>query len=59
MRCIYNCPQKAIDNKYMNLFILKGGYGLARTRALKFEPIDFKNPKISFWHKYFRRYFEE
>lgn len=59
MRCIYSCPQKAIDNKYMNVFILKGGYSLARIRALRFEPIDFRNPKISFWHKYFRRYFEE
>ncbi|MCP4526369.1 MAG: hypothetical protein GY833_10710 [Aestuariibacter sp.] len=59
MRCIYNCPQKAIDNRYMNLFILKGGYSLARIRALAFEPIDFKGPKLSFWHKYFQRYFDE
>lgn len=59
MRCIYNCPQKAIDNKYMNLFILKGGYSLARIRALPFEPIDFEGPKLPFWHKYFRRYFNE
>jgi ferredoxin len=59
MRCIYNCPQKAIDNKYMNLFILKGGYSLARIRALPFEPIDFEGPKLPFWHKYFRQYFNE
>jgi len=59
MRCIYNCPQKAIDNKHMNLFILKGGYSLARIRALPFEPIDFEGPKLPFWHKYFRRYFDE
>jgi ferredoxin len=59
MRCIYSCPQKAIDNKYMNLFILKRGYSLARIRALPFEPIDFGDPKLPFWHKYFRRYFDE
>ena len=59
MRCIYSCPQKAIDNKYMNLFILKGGYSLPHIRALKYEPIDFKNPHLPFWHKYFRRYFDE
>ena len=59
MRCVYSCPKEAIDNRYMNLFILKGGYGLDRIRALRFEPIDFTNPKISFWHRYFRRYFNE
>ena len=59
MRCIYNCPQHAIGNKYMNLFILRGGYSLTHIRALKFEPIDFTNPKLPFWHRYFRRYFNE
>ena len=59
MRCIYNCPENAIDNKYMNLFILKGGYSLTRVRALPFEPIDFEDHKLPFWHKYFRRYFNE
>lgn len=59
MRCIYSCPQKAIDNKYMNLFILKGGYSLSHIRALKLEPIDFRKPQLPFWHKYFRRYFNK
>lgn len=59
MRCIYNCPEKAISNKYLNFFILKGGYSLARIRALAFEPIDLQAPSVPFWHKYFRRYFAD
>jgi ferredoxin/flavodoxin len=59
MRCIYNCPQRAIDTRYMNAFILKGGYSLARVRELPCVPIDHESSRPSFWHKYFRRYFDE
>ncbi|MBN8216401.1 MAG: EFR1 family ferrodoxin [Spirochaetes bacterium] len=58
MRCIYACPSKAIDNKYMNLFILKGGYRLRRIQALPYEAIDFSAKKLGMWYKYFRGYFQ-
>jgi ferredoxin len=57
MRCIYQCPKKAIDNKYMNVFILKGGYSFKWILAQDYQPIDFCAKKVSFWHKNYRNYF--
>jgi ferredoxin/flavodoxin len=57
MRCIYSCPRKAIYNKYMNFFILKGGYSLRRILNLPRTPINFAAPRLSTWHAYYREYF--
>lgn len=59
MRCIYACPAKAIDNRYMNMFILKEGYSLARLATPGPEPLDAAGGKPGFWDRYFRRYFAQ
>jgi ferredoxin len=59
MRCVYGCSENAIRGKYMNLFILNGGYDLPRIAALPVEPIDFADPRLPMWHRYFKRYFSE
>lgn len=59
MRCVYACPERAIRAGYLDFVVLKGGYDLARIRALPFRPIDYTAPKLAPWHGYFRRYFTE
>src|SRR5574340_935586 len=50
MRCIYSCPETAIHGRYLDLFILDGGYDLASIRAQPFEAIDFEAGRLLPWH---------
>jgi ferredoxin len=56
MRCVYLCPLKSIRNRYMNFFIIKGGYNLNQIILNSKLKGKFITDKTKGYFKHFYKY---
>lgn len=59
MRCVYDCPAKAIDARWMNWCVVKGGYRLNHyLGAPDLERTFITSASRGYWRR-FREYFAQ
>ncbi len=59
MRCVYICPEKAISNKYMNLFVIKEGFNIQNVIDDPEIKGNFITHKTKGYFKHFYKYISE
>lgn len=59
MRCIYNCPGKAIDSRGYSFCVLKNGYNLDKIQTAKINPKKRVTPKTKGYFKHFYKYMQD
>jgi ferredoxin/uncharacterized protein (DUF302 family) len=59
MRCVYICPEKAISNKYMNLFVIKEGFNIQNVIDNPEIKGNYITHKTKGYFKHFYKYMSE